>query len=98
MPGLPLNRSDVDHRVGSAMLDLNEAFNRLDDVRDAIKKRGKAALIAAGYEDADAQKVLDALDDANQLGQIYRGANSGTLATPKDFRDKFAELWGVGVR
>lgn len=98
MPGLPLNRTDVDTVVGQALLVLNEAFNRMDDVRDAIKKRGKPALVAAGYSDTEADQVLAALEDANQLGQIYRGANNGTLAVPKDFRDKFAELWGVGVR
>ena len=98
MPGLPLNRTDVDHAVGGALLDLNTAFNRLDDVRDAVKKRGKPALVAAGYSDTEADQVLAALDDGNQLGQIYRGANNGTLASPKDFRDKFSELWGIGVR
>lgn len=98
MPGLPLNRTDVDTAVGKALLDLNQAMNHLDDVRDALKKKGKAPLVAAGYTDEEAQAVLDALEDANQLGQIYRGANSGTLASPKDFRDKFVALWGVGVR
>jgi hypothetical protein len=98
MPGLPLNRSDIDAVVGKALLDLNEAMNHLDDVRDALKKRGKPDLVAAGYTDIEADDLLAALEDGNQLGQIYRGANSGTLASPKDFRDKFVKLWGVGVR
>ena len=98
MPGLPLNRTDVDAVVGGSLLDLNAAMNRLDDVRDAIKKRGKPALVASGYTDIEADQLLAALEDANQLGQIYRGAGNGTLAVPKDFRDKFVELWGVGVR
>lgn len=98
MPGLVLNRSDIDVAVGTALLQLNEAFNRLDDVRDAIKKRNRASLEATGYSTAEVDELLAALEDANQLGQIYRGANSGTLASPKDFRDKFASLWGVGVR
>ena len=98
MPGLPLTRTDVDTTVGQAVLALNDAFNRMDDVRDAIRKRGSAALVTAGYDETEADAILAALDDMNQLGQIYRGANNGTLAEPKDFRDKIKDLWGIGVR
>lgn len=97
MAGKVLTRSDIDERVGNALLRLNQAMLEVNGIRDGLQVFSDDALVALGYEPAEVAQMRSALNDGNQLYNIYRGAQSGTLPNPKDFRDHMKHLWGLGL-
>jgi len=97
MPGRNVTRSDLDHAMGEATAALNKAMLDLDNIRDNFL-RGKSAadLVLLGYADeAEAQPIINAINDTDQLFKIYKG--SQPLTVEKDFRDNIKKLWGLGV-
>ena len=97
MPGRNITRSDLDQAMGEYTAALNKAMLQLDQIRDDYL-RGKSAadLVLLGYTDeAEAQQIIDAINDTDQLFKIYKG--SQPLAVAKDFRDNIKKLWGLGL-
>lgn len=97
MPGRNVTRSDLDQAVGDATAALNKAMLQLDQLRDDfIRGKTAADLVLLGYTDeAEAQQIIDGINDTDQLFKIYKG--SQPLAVAKDFRNQIKKLWGLGL-
>lgn len=94
--GLQPSVTDVNNTVGSACRDLKLALERLHDLRSWYLALGAGGLTQVPYSlsAADDANVASALSDAEQLYQLYLGAQ--TLSVAKDFTTFLKREWGFG--
>lgn len=93
--GLPITKNEVDGRIGDLARNFQRNFQQVETLKLYFDATPDPDLIALGYTSQEVAILKTAVNDLNQLLNIWLGQD--TLEDPKNFTTFVRQVWGLGA-
>lgn len=93
--GLAVTKAEIDSRVGDLARNFQRNFQQVEILKLYFDATVDADLVALGYTSGEVAVLKTAINDLNQLHDIWLG--NVNLAVAKDFTTFVKQLWGLGA-
>ena len=80
-----ITQAYVTNNAQAKLLALRRALEDVADFRQWLSAYSSSDLVALGFTQADADAVLSAFADANELAVLYNGGGLGSYTLPYNF-------------